>query len=317
MLRHPWMLPTWALLGSLAAGCGASHSHVTWTEEPPRQETMAAKPPPEPPMPSAVADPKAFAARHPNPALCEAAARRLQADSREEAWAALKACIEHTPFTQLNALLGRAWAEDLRIRPEGASLIARVVAQRGGSVTGELQYLQDRKIPIFSLSSAMDRPDTYKGRYVLLRARVADQRTEGERPTVWLVEQALGSVETNLPVGDGERSETVSSFSGDLNGQTQLTGPGRIGGAVTSRQRTERYSTRKHYDNISDETGREALGRLPRADPFLETRRDYVILARFDGMRLTSGGADGDDEAPRIPVLTIVSYYPPHPLVVY
>lgn len=318
MLRHPWMLPTWALLGSLAAGCSASHSHVTWTEEPPRKDVAAAAAPrSEPPAPSAVSDPKGFAARYPNPALCEAAARRLQPDSREEAWAALKACVEHTPFTQLKALLGTAWAEDLRVRPEGASLIARVVAQRGGSVSGELHFLQERKIPIFSLSSAMDRPDTYKGRYVLLRAQVADQRTEGERPTVWLVEHTLSSVETNAQVGYGEHTDMLSSYSGDLGGQTQLTGPGRIGGAVSSRQRTDRGLTRKHYDNISDETGREALGRLPSADPFLETRRDYVILARFDGMRLTSGGADAEEEAPRIPVLTIVSYHPPHPLVVY
>ncbi|MBZ4422845.1 hypothetical protein [Myxococcus sp. RHSTA-1-4] len=317
MRRHSWMLPTWALMGSFAAGCSGSHSHVTWTDPPPRREvTAAAKPPAEPPPPSAVEDPKGFAARYPNPALCESVARRVRARSREEGWAALKACIEHTPFTQLNALLGRAWAEDLRVRPEAASLIARVVAQRGGSVTGELQVLQQQHIPIFSLSSAMDRPDTYKGRYVLLRAQVADQRTEGERPTVWLVEHSLSSVETNAPVGYGERSDTMSSFSGDLDGQTQLTGPGRLGGAVTTRQRTDRSLTRRHYDNISDETGREALGRLPRADPFLETRRDYVILARFDGMRLMSGGADTEDEAPRIPVLTIVSYHPPHPLVV-
>jgi hypothetical protein len=320
MRRLSWTLPTWALLGSLAAGCAASHSHVTWVEEPPRQEPLAAPAPPAEPAPSvpaASADPKAFAARHPNPALCEAAARRLQPESREEAWAALKACIEHTPFTQLSALLGRAWAEDLRVRPEGASLIARVVAQRGGSVAGELQLLQQRRIPIFSLASAMDRPDTYKGRYVLLRARVADQRTEGERPTVWLVEHTLTSVETDAAVGYGERIDTSSSYSGDLSGQTSLTGPGRLGGTVGARHREDRVATRKTYDNVSDETGREALGRLPREDPFLETRRDYVILARFDGMRLTSGGADDESEAPRIPVLTIVSYHPPHPLVVY
>lgn len=320
MRRLPWTLPAWALLGSLAAGCGASHSHVTWTEEPPRREQLAAPAPQaeaEPPAPAASADPKAFAARYPNPALCEAAARRLQPESRDEAWAALKACIEHTPFTQLSALLGRAWADDLRVRPEGASLIARVVAQRGGSVAGELQLLQARRIPIFSLASAMDRPDTYKGRYVLLRAQVADQRTEGERPTVWLVEHTLSSVETNAPVGYGERIQTTSTYSGDLSGQTALTGPGRLGGSVDSRQTEDRVTTRKHYDNISDETGREALGRLQREDPFLETRRDYVILARFDGMRLTSGGADEDAEAPRIPVLTIVSYHSPHPLVVY
>ncbi|MFP2956614.1 hypothetical protein ACLEPN_01970 [Myxococcus sp. 1LA] len=319
MRRSSWMLSTWALLGPLAAGCGASHSHVTWSEDAPRQqeEVFVAKPPPEPPAPSPSADPKAFAARYANPAVCEAAARRLQGASRDEAWEGLKACIEHTPFTQLNALLGRAWTQDLRVRPEGAKLIARVVAQRGGSVTGELRYLQEKQIPIFSLASAMDRPDTYKGRYVMLRAQVADQRSEGERPTVWLVEHALSSVQTDEVVGYGERIDSVTSYWGDLSGQSVLTGPGRMGGTVSTAERSGRNTTRRFVENVSDETGREALGRLASADPFLETRRDYVILARFDGVRLTSGGAETDDEAPRIPVLTIVSYHAPQALVVY
>ncbi|NVI97432.1 hypothetical protein HV824_04765 [Myxococcus sp. AM009] len=309
-MRHPsWKLSTWALLGSFAAGCGASHSHVTWSEDAPhpKEEVFAVRPPPEPPAPSPTADPRAFAARYANPAVCEAAARRLQGASRDEAWDGLKACIEHTPFTQLNALLGRAWAKELSVRPEGAKLIARVVAQRGGSVTGELRYLQEKQIPIFSLTSAMDRPDTYKGRYVLLRAQVADQRSEGARPTVWLVEQALRSVQTDEVVGYGERIDSVIAYSGDVGGR----------GAVTTAERSGRGTTRRFVENISDETGREALGRLASADPFLETRRDYVILARFDGVRLTSGGAETDDEAPRIPVLTIVSYHAPQALVVY
>ncbi|AEI67216.1 hypothetical protein [Corallococcus macrosporus] len=310
MRRASWMLSSWALLGPLAAGCGASHSHVTWSEDAAREDEavfVARRPPPEPPAPSPTADPKAFAARYANPAVCEAAARRLQGASRDEAWDGLKACIEHTPFTQLNALLGRAWAQDLRVRPEGAKLIARVVAQRGGSVPGELRYLQEKQIPIFSLASAMDRPDTYKGRYVLLRAQVADQRSEGERPTVWLVEHALSSVQTDEVVGYGERIDSVTAYSGDVGGR----------GAASTVERSSRNTTRRFVENVSDETGREALGRLAGADPFLETRRDYVILARFDGVRLTSGGAETDDEAPRIPVLTIVSYHAPQALVVY
>ncbi|MCK8498116.1 hypothetical protein [Myxococcus fulvus] len=317
MRHHPWTVPTWALLGSLAAGCGASHSHVTWTESPPREDAPVVEKAREAPPPSASADPKGFVARYPNPALCEAAARRVQAESRDEGWAALKACIELTPFTQLRALLGGAWTEDLKVRPEAANLIARVVAQRGGSVPGELQYLQERKIPIFSLASAVERPDTYKGRYVLLRARVADQRSEGEKPTVWLVEHTLASVESDAPVGYGETFDTTTTTNGDLGGQTQLTGPGRLGGNLNTRERGTVSTTRKHFDNVSDETGREALGRLSGADPFLEARREYVFLARFDGVRLTSGGNDDDAEAPRIPVLTIVSYHAPQALVVY
>jgi hypothetical protein len=56
---------------------------------------------------------------------------------------------------------------------------------------------------------------------------------------------------------------------------------------------------------------------MAKVDPFLSPGRDFVILARFDGMRTTSGSLDEDDEGPRIPVLSIVSYYIPHPLVVY
>lgn len=313
-----------ALLGTLATGCGtSSHSHVTWEDRPaappaaPRAQALPPLVPPAEPPPSP-SDPRAFAARYPAPGACEAAARRLQASSREDAWAALKACVEHTPFTQLSALLGRAWAEDLRVRPEGASLIARVVAQRGGSVEGELRLLSERKVPIFSLASAMSRPDTYKGRYVLLRAQVADQRTDGERPTVWLVEHALESVATHREVGIAYRSDSTSVTSGDLDGRSQLTGDGRLGGSFSTSERSGSSATVKHYDNVSDETGREALGRLPAADPFLEPRRDYVILARFDGMRLTSSGpVDEEDEGPRLPVLTIVSYHLPQALVVY
>ncbi|RKG97344.1 hypothetical protein D7X74_40985, partial [Corallococcus sp. CA047B] len=91
-----------------------------------------------------------------------------------------------------------------------------------------------------------------------------------------------------------------------------------VGGSIFTRERTARSTTERTYDNISDETGREALGRLASADPFLETRRDYVILARFDGLRETSGMTnDEEDEGPKIPVLTIVGYHLPQALAVY
>lgn len=288
-------LPMLSLLGALVTGCGASHSHVALEDRaltdapPPPQPAPASRPPPEDPPPSPH-DARAFTARYPTSATCEGAARRLQASSRDDAWLALKVCADAPGFTQLDVVLGRAWAEDLRVRPDAASLIARVVAQRGGSVDGELRLLHSRKVPIFSLASAIAQPDTYRGRYVLLRAQVADQRLDGERPTLWLVEQGLQSV--------GSHRE--------------------VGGAGGTRESTGPSATGRAYDNISEETGREALGRLPAADPFLESRRDYVILARFDGLRVTSGmTTDDEDEGPKIPVLTIVSYHLPQALAVY
>ncbi|TSC26555.1 hypothetical protein [Corallococcus sp. Z5C101001] len=311
------------LLGALATGCGAAHSHVALEDR-----TLTDAPPPAPPAssarpateqpPASPHDARAFLARYPTPAACEGAARKLQATSRDDAWLALKLCVEAPGFTQLGAVLGSAWTEDLRVRPDAAPLIARVVAQRGGSVDGELRLLHSRKVPIFSLASAIAQPDTYRGRYVLLRAQVADQRSEGERPTLWLVEQGLQAVGSRREVGIAYHTDSVSETSGDLGGRTALTGEGRVGGSIFTRESTTQSASERTYDNSSEETGREALGRLAAPDPFLETRRDYVILARFDGLRVTSGmTTDDEDEGPKIPVLTIVSYHLPQALAVY
>ena len=73
--------------------------------------------------------------------------------------------------------MSRAWNQELRSRPEAAALIAKVVAQRGGSVEGDLRLLNEQRLPIFSLAAAMAQPDTYKGRFILVRAQVGDVRT--------------------------------------------------------------------------------------------------------------------------------------------
>jgi hypothetical protein len=246
--------------------------------------------------------PEEYAARYQTGDRCEREARRLLALSRDDAWTALKSCVEGTRFTQLASLLGEAWIPELQSRPEGPRLIAQVVAQRGGSVEGEFKLLHERKVPIFALASAMAQPDAFQGRYVLLRAQVADVRTDGGRPTFWLVEQRLGS---ELSEHQGP-SSPPDEFS---PGPSRPRG-GRGGGAQRS------FSSGTRYDNISNETGREALGRMARTDPFFAPGREFIVLARFDGMRATSGG-DDDEEGSGLPVLSIISYHIPHPLVVY
>ncbi|MDY7231501.1 hypothetical protein [Hyalangium rubrum] len=304
----------WALLGALAMmGCSSSRPNVqeeAEAERPSSSGSLKAELPPDP------LNVKTFAAQYPNPSVCERQARRYLPTSREDAWAALKACAEGTYFTQLQALLSPEWAPELRSRPEAAALLARVVALRGGSVDGDLRLLHERRLPIFSLSSAIAQPDTYKGRYILVRAQVGDMRSEDEKPTVWLVEQGLGSVASEQPVGVVRRKESNATTSGNLGGQTTL-GGGQLAGSFSKNETRRSGDTVIHYDNVSSDTGREALGRLTKADPFLSPGKDFVILARFDGMRTTSGAIEGDDDGPRIPVLSIVSYYIPHPLVVY
>ncbi|ADO71958.1 hypothetical protein [Stigmatella aurantiaca] len=302
----------WLLLGVLSGGCASTRSAEALEDEGRASPSVASNDSAAPPA----FDAKAFAAQFPNPAVCERQARRYQSVSRESAWSALKACVEGTPFTQLQALIDRAWAPELRTRPEGAALLAKVVAQRGGSVEGDLRLLHERKLPIFSLSSAIAQPDTYKGRYVLVRAQVGDMRSDGEKSTLWLVEHGLGSVSQERQAGTTRRRDSAFTTTGALDGQTTL-GSGNVGGSLAQTELSRDTVTIPSYDNISNETGREALGRLASQDPFLEPGRDFIILARFDGMRTTSGASDEEDEGPRIPVLSIVSYYMPHPLVVY
>jgi hypothetical protein len=305
----------WALLGALAmVGCATSRPPSL--EEEARGERSSGSGLAKVELPPDPFDPKTFTAQYGNPAVCERQARRYLRSSPEDAWAALKSCVEGTHFTQLQALLSPEWSQQLRSRPEGASVLARVVALRGGSVDGDLRLLHERRLPIFSLAAAIAQPDTYKGRYILVRAQVGDVRSEGEKPTVWLVEHGLGSIATEQPVGVTRRKQKSSTVSGSLGGQTTF-GDGQVGGSLSKDETTRTEDTITHYDNVSTETGREALGRLAQADPFLAPGRDFVILARFDGMRTTSGSMDEDDDGPRIPVLSIVSYFIPHPLVVY
>ncbi|WNG16423.1 hypothetical protein [Cystobacter fuscus] len=301
-------------------GCGG-HSHAVAARDnsrsliPPEPRPLPERSPsvPEPVRP----EEKSFGARYATPSQCEAAARALQATSRDSAWTALKSCVERTHFTLLGALLADAWAEDLRVRPDAARIIAHVVALRGGSVPGELSLLHEHKVPIFGLSDAIAQPDIYKGRYLLLRAQVADVRSDEDKPTVWLVEQAVGSVVREQPVGATTRRESVKVRSGALGGDVGSFGRANLGGQLVTRESEQTSSSLSRYDNLSDETGREALGRLTSADPFFAPGKDFVVLARFDGLRTTSSGEDEDEDAPKLPVLTIVSYHAPHPLVVY
>ncbi|MFL5343335.1 MAG: hypothetical protein ACJ8AT_00985 [Hyalangium sp.] len=307
--HHAWVL----LCALTVVGCAATPTRATEEDArdtPPSGGQAATELPPDP------FDPRTFTSQFSNPGACERQARRYLPISHDEAWAALKACVEGTPFTQLQALMSSAWQHELRTRPEGAALLAKVVAQRGGSVEGDLRMLNEQRLPIFSLSAAMAQPDTYKGRYILVRAQVGDVRSEGDKPTVWLVEQGLGSVASERQVSVTRRKDTVSTTSGNLGGETPL-GNGNVEGSLSKGETTRRTITVPHYDNVSTDTGREALGRLAKPDPFLTPGRDFVILARFDGMRTTSGSVDEEDESAHIPVLSIVSYFIPHPLVVY
>lgn len=309
--------PGWAVLCLLALGCATHRMEELESEARPR-------PLAEPGLSPAAMEAtlprveEGFAARYSKPVLCEAEARRRLEQSREAGWAAIKACVAGTHFTMLRTLLEEAvWLQELRTRKDAPLVLARVVAHRGGSVDGDLRLLHEKRLPIFGLAAAMAQPEAVKGRYVLLRAKVKKFDRQGEQTLVRLAEQKLESVGTDVQVGEAPVTEQESSLRGQLEGRAGMLGKVDLKGQVDSSTRQARRVTVRHFDNVPADTGREALARLARPDAFLSPEQEYILLARFDGLRTTSGGEPGEPEPPQVPVLTLVSYEVPHPLVVY
>jgi len=56
-------------------------------------------------------------------------------------------------------------------------------------------------------------------------------------------------------------------------------------------------------------TGRQALGKLPEADPFLEPNKEFVFVARFEGAR------PGNPPNGTMAALSIVTYFSPGALL--
>jgi hypothetical protein len=147
------------------------------------------------------------------PERCEAAARaKLPA---EAAWQELWGCVSSGHFTALRELLSGAWDRDLQTRPDAPLLVVRVIAARGGNVDSDLALLHDRRVPLFSLSQALARPDLYKGAFVIVRATVSthgvleEKRLVGQTSDVPMVNPHVGYYvqkrNRNFDVASGQR----------------------------------------------------------------------------------------------------------------
>lgn len=265
-----------------------------------------AKPEPEP-KDVASLDAVAYAKRHPRPEFCEEAARRLQRSSRGKAWEVLKACVAKGKFTVLSRLVDGAWTEDLRTRPEASKLIARVIAARGGDVTGDLGQMRQQRIPLFPLGPAMSHPDLYKGRLVLLRGEVRDVKLASGKATARLAEFAIGNSETY--VAEGNRSARRSAGSASY-GNSDGYSSSREGSSVTVWQRERRLTS-----NVPVETGLELVARMGEIDPFFEPGRQFVVLARFDGVR-EEDTEELEEQGTKVALVSVVAYYEPSASIV-
>jgi len=274
------------------------------------------------PRPAPPFDAKGFAADQLTPLECEKSARQLYELKPDQGWAALVACVERSrwprgEFTHLELLTRGTWDHELQTRPEAARMIAKVVALRGGDVEGDIPLVQKSRVPLFTLAAALRQPDVYKGRWVLVRGALSEIRQDGNKAAALMRETSLRA--TAREVADGPISRYESSYKGNVQGEfsssSRSSSAGRSdykasgSGQYTSSGRSEHSSVRQKFENERVETGRRAVGKLPQADPFLEPEKDFLFLARFDGVN------PGQDQQP-IAMLSIAGYFQPNALLI-
>jgi hypothetical protein len=245
---------------------------------------------------------KAYVAHVDNPALCEQAARELHETEPDHGWAVLKACVDKGNFTEIRALVAGPWDDELHQRPEAADLLARVIAMRGGDPLTDVQLLHERKIPLFTLADALAEPALYKGRLIVMRVQVAEVRQAAGASTVRLLERVHQSQQVDAEVGRAHVTDRTTATDGS-DGHQQ------------THQRTRHATTEKRTLDWDTETGREALGTLQSPDPFFSPQSDFVVLARFNGVRQSSEQSSEDPDA--IAMVSVLSYHAPSGTAVY
>lgn len=321
------MCRAWAALAAAVIGTACVTSSAD--DGPRRVQETALTPqprpadsrPPEmisPPQAQGPFDPRAFMEGMVTPGECANAAKEMRARSPERGWAALKACIEkgkfpRADFTDLRMVLNGVWDDELATRPEVPQLLAKLIAMRGGDVDGDLLKFQQVRVPVFTLGAAIKQPQTYKGRYVIIRASLEDAQGQSAT-TARLVETSLSS-QLKQAETEGKRNGSTSSSSGSYNGSLQTSKYGNFKGDATYDRSSSSRNTQVNvrYENHKTPTGRVALGRLSKPDPFLEPGKDYVFFARFDGVRQSPD--DPEDGSPA-GLVTIIAYFQPSALLI-
>jgi hypothetical protein len=263
------MLRSWACLMIVVAGCATESVDV----EPPNccARTTSVH----------GAEPDTFVDVMPRldgPERCEATARARLSAAPDDAWRELWRCVASGRFTALRPLLTDAWDHELRTRRDAPTLLARVIASRGGNVEGDLHLLHARRLSLFTLSQALARPDMYRGALVILRGRVSAHGIVDETRIV--------SQPWDVPVSPTQRVVTQASvpFASDI-------------------QRL--YTSRRDF-NLDIETGVRVMASID-GDPFIDADDVIVVVARFEGMRDVDGW----------PLVTVLDHLRPNATIAY
>jgi hypothetical protein len=231
---------------------------------------------------------------------CEITARSMAKRAPERGWQVMRECIRRSDFSDLEILIEGQWAEELNQEPDAASLLAHVIAVRGGDVGADLRLLRRRKVPVYSLAAAMSEPEAYAGRTVLLRGNARSKRNGGKR--------AFRLVETKVMA----ESEWVTA-PGTTRLSTESTGEAAPDDGVNVKRGTTQKDRRVQGEkvevlhNVNVETGLEMVAHAEAGEP-LDPAVDYVFVVRFDGVKdVVDENGEGDEEASGV----ILGYFEP------
>lgn len=260
--------------------------------------------------------PERFIKQFQRPLECEQSARSIQRTAPDRAWAYLRACVGRGGFTQLNSVLDN-WANDLRNRSDGAVVLASILAARGGHITSDLQLLQNKRLPIFDLKSAVAQPGTYKGKYLVFVGKVGKVKEVKGKVELALYEQSVSTGDGGrfMPTGPASLTTTESSGSYVARGGSSRHGGfayGAAGASSSSRLNVQGHIEQGARGDVFEETGQEILAQLANADPFLVTEKQFLFLVKFNSAKASDTSADEDEtseEPAKLALVSLVSYH--------
>lgn len=256
--------------------------------------------------------PKEWALQYRRDLDCEQAARDLiPVYGREAGWTYVKACVTKGGFTQLKTLC-TYWTDELKTRPEAGSIIAEVIGARGAHLLTDLALVQEQRIPLFDLASALKQPSAFKGRYLVVLGKVGDLKERGGRTEVTLQEQARSSEVSRVVGKDAYGTVSNSSSKGSVSWQSRdsIVGSGSASGSSSSQRSSVSGKMEQRVTDTFDETGQVIIAKLKQPDPFLRAEQNMVFLVRFDGTAVADAETTNEGEEPkRTALVTLVSYH--------
>jgi hypothetical protein len=257
--------------------------------------------------------PEKWARGYVRPGECESAALGLAEESgREVGWTYVKACAARTDFGLLKRLIEN-WTPELKTKPEAATVLAQVIAHRGGLVKSDLMQVQQRRLPLFELSAAVRQPDAFKGRYLVFVGRIDKLKSVKGRYELVLAENARVEEDTSV-FAEGSTATTSSrsgsaSVSGSYRSDRMGSGSGQASGSYQGSSASRSGTLERRSMTTFEDTGQRVITRLATPDPYLSVDRNFLFLVRFDAARPMADESAEDEEPKLTAVVSLISYH--------